>query len=115
MSFFISDVPIQAFTVQPSNVNVPIDTSATLQCSVEDKAGFLQWEKDGIIISNDTEILDPSLTTYSIVGDTAQGAYNLQILLAQESDEGVYRCIVTASGFSSLITSNAAVLSVSSK
>lgn len=80
-----------------------------------DKAGFLQWEKDGVIISNDTNILDPALTTYSIVGDSAQGTYNLQILLAQESDEGVYRCVVTAAGFSEQITSNTAVLSISSK
>lgn len=109
----VIDVPIQVFTIEPSNTNVPIDTTATLQCAVQDKAGFLQWEKDGVIITNDTTILDTSLTTYSITGDTNQGTYNLQILLAQESDEAVYRCIVTAAGFSQQITSATAVLSIS--
>ena len=109
-----SPTDVQKFTTEPADTSGAGDSTISLMCKVSNKEGFLSWRRDGFVISNETRITN-SNPRFSIVGDTAAGEYNLQIVGAQESDEGIYECFVTASGSSPFINSKEAFLSVISK
>ncbi|XP_072048718.1 roundabout homolog 2-like [Amphiura filiformis] len=102
---------VQKFTNEPADTTGAGDSTVTLMCQVSNKEGFLSWRRDGTVISNETRITN-SNPRFSIVGDRAAGEYNLQIIAAQESDEGIYECFVTAHGSSRYIESRSAFLSV---
>ena len=86
-------------------------------CVVTGKKGMLLWEKDGTAISNDRQILDlgPDQARFSIDGDDTSGIFSLKITNLQESDSGSYQCKVLEAGSSNEITSNVAVLTVTSE
>jgi hypothetical protein len=108
-------VRVQQFEVEPDSTIVPLDTTATLECQVNNKEGFLYWLKDGVIISNDTLVTN-GIARYSIGGDQSINQYNLVILSAQAAaDEGQYQCVVSAAGTSERIESGVVTLSVKGK
>ncbi|XP_038065371.1 irregular chiasm C-roughest protein-like [Patiria miniata] len=103
---------VQSFIKVPGDTSVSQETTATLECQIDNKEGFLYWLRDGVIISNDTQITN-GIVRYSIVGDQAAGEYNLRIVSAQEdADQGSYQCVVTAAGTSERIESRVASLSI---
>ena len=103
---------VQSFTTQPGDTSVSSETTAILQCTVDNKEGFLYWLKDGVIISNDTVVTNGN-ARYSIVGDQSAGEYNLNIVSTEEAaDQGAYQCVVTAAGTSARIESTQATLTI---
>ncbi|XP_071505053.1 uncharacterized protein [Diadema antillarum] len=111
-TLIVEPIPVQAFVTEPTSAQATTDNSAVLQCVIENKEGNVEWVKDGVVISNNTQITDSSLIRYSITGTAADGEYNLQIVTVEMSDAGTYRCQVTAAGNSAAITSGDALLTV---
>ncbi|XP_022097068.1 synaptogenesis protein syg-1-like [Acanthaster planci] len=103
---------VQGFIRVPGDTSVAAETTATLECQVDNKEGFLYWLQNGEIISNDT-VLTNGNARYSISGDQSAGEYNLVIVSTQDgTDEGSYQCVVTAAGTSARIESRVASLSI---
>nr|XP_006821755.1 PREDICTED: uncharacterized protein LOC100368044 [Saccoglossus kowalevskii] len=103
--------PSQSFRIKPNDTTAIQGNDATLYCSIDNKDGVLHWLHDGVSISNDEVVLVNGERT-SIVGDIANGEFNLLFSPTESVDEGVYQCIVDAAGNSDLITSSNHLLTV---
>ena len=102
----------QTFSVEPNDTQVTEGSTATLRCSVTNKAGALSWIKDGSPVSADGVIIDTANTRYSIQGD-GTSTFDLQITGAVLADAGVFQCLVGAGGVgNSEILSKSATLTV---
>ena len=107
----------QAFTGHPASTYAQsVGQDVVFSCVVSGKQGTLLWEKDGMTISNDRQIRDigPDQARFSIEGDDTSGIFGLKIKNLKESDSGKYQCKVLETGSNKEITSNAAVLTVTS-
>ena len=98
--------------MQPSSTTTTTGSSVTLLCTVENKAGFVTWLKDGDVISNDTDVIDQALTRFSVMGTPSDGEFNLMIVLVAATDQGTYNCRVSETEDNPLIDSRDAVLTV---
>ncbi len=101
----------QHFAISPRSTYVLEGESATLYCKVNNKSGVLYWEKDGAILTIETEVFRGTPNNVAVFGDTGMGEYHLQILNTRSSDAGVYVCKVapTETGTANL-TSDPATL-----
>ncbi|XP_029178857.1 nephrin-like isoform X2 [Nylanderia fulva] len=84
----------QYFRIRPINSSVLEGNEVTIQCEVGNRAGTVQWVKDGFayVIQQNGEIVGhPRL---KLIGDQQAGIFNLQITDASLTDDGEYECQV---------------------
>ncbi|XP_014473522.1 PREDICTED: nephrin [Dinoponera quadriceps] len=83
----------QYFRVRPNNSSVLEGGEVVIPCEVGNKAGTVQWVKDGFVytIQNDEIVGQPRLR---LVGDQKAGIFNLKITDASLTDDGEYECQV---------------------
>ena len=84
---------IQMFLKEPENISVKEGDNVTLLCSVENRAGVVQWTKDdfGLGTSRDLQ----AYNRYRMMGKN-EGTWNLEIVNVTLDDEAIYQCQVGA-------------------
>lgn len=87
----------QSFEVQPGDTTVLIGESFTLYCTVAGKTGVTYWDKDNVTFAVPGDGQRPASDRWAVFGDQDSGEYNLQVLQAQQNDEGTYMCKSTGS------------------
>ncbi|XP_077985300.1 obscurin-like [Glandiceps talaboti] len=101
----VYDAAIQSFIEVPTDTDVVIEASTTLNCIIDHIEGVVIWSKDGIDIDFGNSI-------YPLVGEALLGEYNLLIPNADYTDAGDYVCRVTSADNSPEIRSLPAVLNI---
>ena len=99
----------QRFSRQPDSRTVREGDTVTLECSVTDKAGVLQWTKDDFGLGTERSL--PGYTRFSMAG-TSNTSWNLQITNITVADEAKYQCQVGATDTVAPIRSKYAVIRV---
>ncbi|XP_066282017.1 nephrin-like isoform X5 [Branchiostoma lanceolatum] len=82
----------QYFLTEPEDAQVLLGGTVLLKCKVADKAGMLQWVKDGFALGE--ERIAPGFPRYTLTGDRSANEYNLQIVDARLSDDDEFQCQV---------------------
>ncbi|XP_019627386.1 PREDICTED: nephrin-like isoform X2 [Branchiostoma belcheri] len=82
----------QYFLTEPEDAQVLAGGTVLLKCKVGDKAGMLQWVKDGFALGE--ERIGPGFPRYTLTGDRAANEYNLQIADANLRDDAEFQCQV---------------------
>ncbi|XP_049307143.1 nephrin isoform X1 [Bactrocera dorsalis] len=95
----------QKFRVTPYDLQVLEGAEAMMRCEVSNKAGAVQWTKDGFALGFSAVI--PGFPRYSVLGDRNQGVYNLRISNASITDDAEYQCQVGPARLHSAIRANA--------
>ena len=99
----------QKFVKEPSGIKEVMEgETILLECSVENKAGVLQWTKDDFGLGTDNELA--GFARYRMVG--TPGTWNLEIVNASMEDNGRYQCQVGATDTVAPIRSTYAQVSV---
>ncbi|XP_012277554.1 nephrin isoform X2 [Orussus abietinus] len=91
---FVAGNLTQYFRVKPANSSVLEGGEVTLRCEIDNRAGDVQWVKDGfayVIEPNGSIVGYPRLR---LVGNKSQNIYNLKITNASLTDDGEYQCQV---------------------
>ncbi|XP_055601231.1 nephrin isoform X2 [Uranotaenia lowii] len=101
----------QKFRVMPRDLQVLEGSEALLRCEVYNLAGAVQWTKDGFALGFSQTI--PGYPRYSVLGDRAQGVFNLRISNASLEDDAEYQCQVGPAKFNSAIRANARLTVIS--
>ncbi|XP_046676056.1 nephrin isoform X1 [Homalodisca vitripennis] len=96
---------LQYFRVQPKDVKVHEGGEVTLQCEVANRAGFVQWTKDGFALGFSSVI--PGFPRYSVIGDSKNGVFNLRVVNASLEDDAEFQCQVGPSAFHKAIRADA--------
>lgn len=96
---------VQKFRVTPHDLQILEGTDTLLRCEVSARAGKVQWTKDGFALGFSAVI--PGYPRYSVLVDTKQGAYNLQIKNASLEDDAEYQCQVGPAAGNPAIRANA--------
>jgi len=84
----------QSFTVEPEDLSVVVDTTASLPCRVADLAGQLQWTKDDFALGTNRNLSYHGYPRYTMTGSDSIGEYNLNLNPVTLDDDGVYQCQV---------------------
>uniref|UniRef100_A0ABM0MI06 Nephrin-like n=1 Tax=Saccoglossus kowalevskii TaxID=10224 RepID=A0ABM0MI06_SACKO len=100
----------QSFSVTPVYTSVIEGRTTSLNCSVQNKAGDLQWTKDGFGLGASRSL--PAYERYQMIGNALNGEYFLEIQNVDLSDDADYTCQVTATLGSRSIASAPAHLNV---
>ncbi|XP_078591217.1 nephrin-like isoform X16 [Branchiostoma floridae x Branchiostoma japonicum] len=82
----------QYFVTEPEDAQVLSGGTVLLKCKVGDKAGMLQWVKDGFALGE--ERIAPGFPRYTLTGDRSANEYNLQIENANLNDDTEFQCQV---------------------
>ncbi|XP_049289037.1 nephrin-like isoform X2 [Anopheles funestus] len=82
----------QKFRLTPVDLVASEGTEALLRCEIHNAAGSVQWTKDGFALGFTQSI--PGYPRYSVLGDSAQGIYNLRIVNVTLEDDAEYQCQV---------------------
>nr|XP_006821765.1 PREDICTED: hemicentin-2-like [Saccoglossus kowalevskii] len=100
------DVPIQSFSLEPTDAEVGYGDTVIFRCTIANKRGTQVWFKEAngiaieeLVINNDERL--------SVTGNQSEGEYNLKIVNVTEEDAGNYSCTVRAMGNSPVISSEA--------
>ena len=109
VSFVSSQNLQQRFIREPQSVTVTEGDSVTLDCSVSDKVGVLQWTKDDFGLGTSRSL--PGYSRLTMAG-ADNDTWNLQIENVTLEDDGRYQCQVGATETVGPIRSEYATLSV---
>ncbi|XP_071044210.1 nephrin-like [Parasteatoda tepidariorum] len=82
----------QYFRVKPHDTSVVAGRTAELHCHVGNRAGLVQWSKDGFLLGYDPEI--PGYERYEMRVDHSKSAYTLLVHDARLEDEAEFQCQV---------------------
>ncbi|GFU47296.1 nephrin [Nephila pilipes] len=82
----------QYFRVKPHDTSVIAGRTAELHCHVGNRAGLVQWSKDGFIMGYEPDL--PGYDRYEMRVDHTKSAYNLLVHDARLDDEAEYQCQV---------------------
>ena len=99
----------QKFLKEPVSVSVREGENVSLECSVSNMAGVLQWTKDGFGLGTSREL--PGYKRFSMKGSNNE-TWDLEIQSVNLEDDGVYQCQVGATKTLGPIRSENAVVSV---
>ncbi|XP_030387432.1 nephrin [Scaptodrosophila lebanonensis] len=83
---------VQKFRVTPHDLQILEGTDTLMRCEVSQRAGKVQWTKDGFALGFSAVI--PGFPRYSVLVDAKHGTYNLQIKNATLEDDAEYQCQV---------------------
>ncbi|KAL9915607.1 nephrin isoform X2 [Glossina fuscipes] len=97
--------PVQKFRVTPHDLQILEGTDTLLRCEVANRAGQVQWTKDGFALGFSAVI--HGFPRYSVLVDAANGIYNLQIKNASLEDDAEYQCQVGPAAGNPAIRANA--------
>uniref|UniRef100_A0A8D9ETC5 Nephrin n=1 Tax=Cacopsylla melanoneura TaxID=428564 RepID=A0A8D9ETC5_9HEMI len=95
----------QYFRVVPKNTTVQEGGEVTLECEVSNLAGTVQWTKDGFALG--FQAIIPGFPSYTRVGDTSHGVYNLRIRNVSLTDDAEFQCQVGPAQYHKPIRANA--------
>jgi len=96
---------VQKFRLTPHDLQILEGTDTLLRCEVSNRAGKVQWTKDGFALGFSAVI--PGFPRYSVLVDAKQNAYNLQIKNATLEDDAEYQCQVGPAAGNPAIRANA--------
>ncbi|KAM7345697.1 hibris isoform 4-T4 [Cochliomyia hominivorax] len=96
---------VQKFRVTPHDVQILEGTDTLLRCEVANRAGQVQWTKDGFALGFSAVI--HGFPRYSVLVDAVNGIYNLQIKNASLEDDAEYQCQVGPAPGNPAIRANA--------
>ncbi|KAG8196283.1 hypothetical protein JTE90_023837 [Oedothorax gibbosus] len=82
----------QYFRVKPHDTSVVAGRTAELHCHIGNRAGLVQWSKDGFLLGYDPEI--PGYERYEMRVDHSKSAYTLLVHEARLDDEAEFQCQV---------------------
>ncbi|CAL1267938.1 unnamed protein product [Larinioides sclopetarius] len=82
----------QYFRVKPHDTSVVAGRTAELHCHVGNRAGLVQWSKDGFLLGYDPDI--PGYERYEMRVDHTRSAYTLLVHEARLDDEAEFQCQV---------------------
>lgn len=88
----ITSVVPQKFRVTPHDLQILEGTDTLLRCEVDNRSGQVQWTKDGFALGFSAVI--HGFPRYSVLVDSTNGVYNLQIKNASLEDDAEYQCQV---------------------
>ncbi|KAL8624534.1 hypothetical protein ACOMHN_005836 [Nucella lapillus] len=95
LTLITSVLGAQRFVERPQNTSVVQGQTVVLKCVVADRAGSVQWVKDGFALGYDRAI--PGYPTFSMLGSEPR-EFNLMIANTQLNDDAEYQCQVTPGG-----------------
>jgi len=101
----VASPPVQKFHLTPHDLQILEGTDTLLRCEVSNRAGKVQWTKDGFALGFSAVI--PGFPRYSVLVDAKQNAYNLQIKNATLEDDAEYQCQVGPAAGNPAIRANA--------
>ncbi|CAL1264417.1 unnamed protein product [Larinioides sclopetarius] len=102
-----SSRPPQEFAIEPADRTAIVGKPAVLPCRVLNKAGTLQWTRDGFGLGSDRELR--GFPRYTMVGSDDEGDFSLQINSVSLEDDAMFQCQVGASdGVAGIRSRNAA-------
>ncbi|GBL80895.1 Irregular chiasm C-roughest protein [Araneus ventricosus] len=102
-----SSRPPQEFAIEPADRTAIVGKPAVLPCRVLNKAGTLQWTRDGFGLGSDRELR--GFPRYTMVGSDDEGDFSLQINSVTLEDDAMFQCQVGASdGVAGIRSRNAA-------
>ncbi|XP_074653019.1 nephrin-like [Tubulanus polymorphus] len=84
---------LQRFRKKPVDQQVREGSSTVLRCDIENRAGNVQWAKDGFVLGYNPSV--PGYPQYRYIGDFSSGEYNLEITNIGISDDAVFSCQVS--------------------
>lgn len=96
---------VQKFRVTPHDLQILEGTDTLLRCEVANRAGQVQWTKDGFALGFSAVI--HGFPRYSVLVDAVNGIYNLQIKNASLEDDAEYQCQVGPAAANPAIRANA--------
>jgi len=99
----------QQFLKEPESIVVKEGDNVTLECSVSNKIGVLQWTKDGFGLGTSRSL--SGYERYRMVGEQGK-TWNLQISNITLEDDAKYQCQVGATDAVAPIRSNYATVKV---
>ncbi|XP_065200589.1 nephrin-like isoform X2 [Planococcus citri] len=86
----MGDFRPQTFRVKPKDIQTKVGDEIVLPCEVDNRAGEVQWTKDGMALGYERVI--PGYPTYSMIG--TEGVYNLKIQNVSLRDDAAFECQV---------------------
>lgn len=86
--------PQQRFAIEPTDRSAILGDTIVLACRVVNKAGTLQWTKDGFGLGSDRDL--SGFPRYSMVGSDDEGDFSLQIGSVSLEDDATFQCQVGA-------------------
>lgn len=86
--------PQQRFAIEPTDRSAILGDTIVLACRVINKAGTLQWTKDGFGLGIDRDL--SGFPRYSMVGSDDEGDFSLQIGSVSLEDDATFQCQVGA-------------------
>ncbi|KAH7945213.1 hypothetical protein HPB49_008162 [Dermacentor silvarum] len=86
--------PQQRFAIEPTDRSAILGDTIVLACRVIDKAGTLQWTRDGFGLGSDRDL--SGFPRYSMVGSDDEGDFSLQIGSVSLEDDATFQCQVGA-------------------
>lgn len=102
--------PQQRFAIEPTDRTAILGDTVVLACRVIDKAGTLQWTRDGFGLGADRDL--SGFPRYSMVGSDEEGDFSLQIGRVTLEDDATFQCQVGAVNDVKGIRSRSAPLTV---
>ncbi|XP_070549020.1 kin of IRRE-like protein 3 isoform X2 [Ptychodera flava] len=102
----------QSFRVQPEEITTKISeaTEVILKCAINNRAGQVQWTKDGSPFGSTRDI--PGYPRHTMIGSDENGEFNLKISPVLLEDDGMYQCQVGPAPNHTYLISNEARLIV---
>ncbi|XP_059087472.1 nephrin-like isoform X2 [Tigriopus californicus] len=95
----------QHFRVRPHDVEVASGGTAVITCEVGNRAGRVQWTKDGLTLGYQRSI--PGIPRYQVLGSDDSGEFSLQISGVSLDDDADYECQVGPGNFNAPIRASA--------
>ncbi|XP_071744729.1 nephrin [Lepeophtheirus salmonis] len=99
----------QYFRVRPRNIEVSQGGTGIIPCEVGNRAGRVQWTRDGLTLGYDRSI--PGIPRYEILGVENSGQFSLQITNVTLVDDADFECQVGPASYNKPIRASS-VLSV---
>lgn len=102
----------QTFVETPKSTNATVNSTVIFKCVIRDKAGEVQWTKDGVMMGYEREY--PGWPRHSVIGGVSQNIYeySMKIVDVQLSDDGAYNCHVIRTDTNAYLKSDPAYLTV---
>ena len=100
---------VQKFIKEPESIIVKEGDNVTLECSVSNKVGVLQWTKDGFGLGTSRSL--SGYERYKMTGEEGK-TWNLEITNVTLEDDAKYQCQVGATDTVAPIRSNYAAIKV---
>ncbi|CAI4232606.1 unnamed protein product [Auanema sp. JU1783] len=101
---------IQNIVEGPRDTTIIVGKTVVLKCIVQYQEGVVQWTKNGFGLGTSREL--KYFPRYFMIGDEAEGEFNLQIINATIADDDVYACQISEAANQPAVVSKPAKLSV---